>query len=195
MRSISLDTELLSNNSMQRPAGGGECVDAARHFRVFDQRRGVVRLEPGVDHQRAAAAPVFVVRERLDAVDVGGRIGARERDPEEIAERLGDELAVVDDDDPAEAASGSSLRKVAQKRRCRRRCELRMFGSGMPSSEIVVIRTAGLRSPARLAARCAGCESRPASRRSAGTSVARSNRFGPTAAMTTFEPALSAPPE
>ncbi len=91
---------------MQRAAGGGERVDAARDFWVFDQRRGVVRLEAGVDHQRAAAAPVLVVHERLDAVDVGGRVGARERDPQEVAERLGDELAVVDDDDPAEAGNG-----------------------------------------------------------------------------------------
>ena len=45
---------------MQRAAGGGQGVDAAGDFGVFDQRRGVVRLEAGVDHQRAAAAPVFV---------------------------------------------------------------------------------------------------------------------------------------
>ena len=93
----------LLDYPVQRAAGGGEGVDAAGDFGVFDERRGVVRFEPGVDHQRAAAAPVFVGGERLDAVDVGGRVGARERDPEEIAERLGDELAVVDDDDPAEA--------------------------------------------------------------------------------------------
>ena len=37
--------------------------------------------------------------EGVDAVDVGGGVGARERDPEEVAERFGDELAVVDDDD------------------------------------------------------------------------------------------------
>ena len=30
-------------------------------------------------------------------MNVGGRVGAGERDPEEVAERLGNELAVVDD--------------------------------------------------------------------------------------------------
>ena len=91
------------NDAVQRAAGGGEGVDAARDFGVFDERRGVVGFEAGVDHERAAAAPMFVFCEGVDAVDVGGGVGAREGDPEEIAEGFGDELGVVDDDDQAEA--------------------------------------------------------------------------------------------
>ena len=92
----------ISYDPVQRAAGGGQGVDAAGDFGVFHQRRGVVRLDAGVDHQRAAAAPVLVVGERVDAVDVGGGVGARERDPEEVVERLGDELAVVDERRSAE---------------------------------------------------------------------------------------------
>ena len=94
---------IVLDDAVQRAAGGGEGVDAARDFGVFDERRGVVRFEAGVDHERAAAAPMFVLCEGVDAVDVGGGVGARERDPEEVAERFGDELGVVDDDDQAEA--------------------------------------------------------------------------------------------
>jgi hypothetical protein len=87
---------------MQRTAGGRKGVDAAGDFGVFDQWRGVVGFEAGVDDERAAAAPVFVGGEGVDAVDVGGGVGAGEGDPEEIAERLGDELGVVDEEEEAE---------------------------------------------------------------------------------------------
>ncbi len=103
------------DDAVEWAAGGGECIDAARDLRVFDERRGVVGFEAGVDHERAAAPPVFVFDEGVDAVDVGGGVGAGERDPEEVAERLGDELAVVDDGDKAEgggrkAEGGRELR-------------------------------------------------------------------------------------
>ena len=88
------------------PPGAASAVDAARNLRVFDQRRRVVGLEAGVDDERAAAAPMFVFSEGIDAVNVDGRIRTRERDPEEVAERLGDELGVVDDDDQAEGGEG-----------------------------------------------------------------------------------------
>ena len=81
---------------MQRAARRGQGVDAAGNRRVFDQRRGVVRLAPGVDHQRPAAAPVLRRRKRLDPVDVRRRVAPRERRPEEIVQRPGGELAVVD---------------------------------------------------------------------------------------------------
>ena len=67
-------------------------------------------FEAGVDHQRAAAAPMFVLCEGVDAVDVGGGVGSRERDPEEVAQRFRDELGVVDDDDPSEAGEEGGLR-------------------------------------------------------------------------------------
>src|SRR4051812_28109367 len=73
------------DDSVERAAWRGEGVDATRHFGVLDKRRGVVRFEAGVDHERAAATPMFVFCEGLDAVDVGGGVGARERDPEEVA--------------------------------------------------------------------------------------------------------------
>ena len=58
-----------------------------------------MRFEAGIDHEWAAAAPVFVFGEGIDAVDVCSWVGARKGDPEEIAERFGDESGVVDDDD------------------------------------------------------------------------------------------------
>ena len=58
------------DNPVQRPAGCGQPVYPLAHGSVFDQRRGVMRLAAGVDHQRAAAAPVFAVDERFDAVHV-----------------------------------------------------------------------------------------------------------------------------
>src|SRR5687767_6819433 len=66
------------NDAVQGSAGGGQGVDAAGHGGIFDQRRGVVRLDAGVDHQRAAAAPVLVLAKGPEAVDVAGRIAARE---------------------------------------------------------------------------------------------------------------------
>src|SRR2546430_12922429 len=57
-----------------------------------------MRLDAGIDHQRAAAAPVLVLDEGLDAMHVGRRVGAREGDPEEVIERAGGEVAVVHDE-------------------------------------------------------------------------------------------------
>ena len=74
------------DDAVQGAAGSGEGVNASRHFGVYDERRGVVGFEAGVDHERAAAAPMFVLCEGVDAVDVGGGVRAREGDPEEIAE-------------------------------------------------------------------------------------------------------------
>ena len=169
------------DDAVERAAGGGEGVDAARHFGVFDERRGVVRFEAGVDHERAAAAPVFVFGEGVDAVDVGGRVRARERDPEEVAERLGDELGVVDDDDQAEAGR---VDRAANVRNC-----------GVADSIAMCAYCAGLRceDAGQNDARIAEAVGQVADR--LGSSVASSNRGGPTAAMTTFEPALSALPE
>ena len=51
---------VLSNNPVQRPARRRQGIDAPRDGRVLDQRRRVVRLDAGVDHQRPAAAPVLL---------------------------------------------------------------------------------------------------------------------------------------
>ena len=40
---------------------------------IIDQGRRVVRLDPRVDDQRAGAAPVLLVDEGPDPLDVGGR--------------------------------------------------------------------------------------------------------------------------
>ena len=63
----------VSDDAVERAAGGGECIDAAGDLRVFDQRRGVVGLDAGVDHQRAAAAPVFLwVKESMPSMSAAG---------------------------------------------------------------------------------------------------------------------------
>ena len=97
---------MVLKDAMQLSAFGRESVDAAGDFGVFHEWWSVVRFEAGVDHERAAAAPVFVDGEGFDAVDVGGGVGAGERDPEKIAKGLGDELGVVHQYDPAEAGDG-----------------------------------------------------------------------------------------
>jgi len=56
-----------------REWGGGcaEGINGGRHGRILLHRRRVMRLQPRVDHERAAAAPVLLVRERIDAMHVG----------------------------------------------------------------------------------------------------------------------------
>ena len=46
-----------SIDPVQRAARRGQGVDAPLDLGVIDQRRGVVRLDPGVDHERAACSP------------------------------------------------------------------------------------------------------------------------------------------
>ena len=50
------------SSPVERPPGGGEGVDPPLDLGVVHQRRGVVGLDPGVDHERARAAPVLLVR-------------------------------------------------------------------------------------------------------------------------------------
>ena len=58
-----------------------------------------MRLEPRVDDERPATAPVLLVHRRIDAVNVGRGIRPRERQPEEVFEARGGEVAVIDDHD------------------------------------------------------------------------------------------------
>src|SRR5262245_476212 len=90
------------DNPVERAAAGGQRIDAACNCGIFDERWGVMWLEAGIDDEGTAAAPMFVFGEGVDAMDVGGRVCARECDPEEIAEGFGDELGVVSEDDEAE---------------------------------------------------------------------------------------------
>ena len=79
----------------------------------------MVWFEAGVDYKRAVAAPMFVLCEGVDAVDVGGGIGPSEGDPEEIAERFSDELGVVDNEENAETGKRSWELRIVD-------CELRI---------------------------------------------------------------------
>ena len=54
------DQMIPCNGPPRRP----EAIDPPLDLRVLHQRRGVVRLDPGVDHERAGAAPVLLVDER-----------------------------------------------------------------------------------------------------------------------------------
>ena len=79
--------ELCSDYPVQRPAASGQLIDAAADGRVFDQRRGMMRLSSGRRSPTSRSSPSAFLRERLDAVDVGRRIAARERRPEEVVQR------------------------------------------------------------------------------------------------------------
>ena len=86
---------------------------------VVHQRRGVVRLDPGVDHQRARAAPVLLIGEGADPVDVGRRVRAGERHPEEIAaaDRAANSAVIATITISGNARIGSSGAIARQKRR------------------------------------------------------------------------------
>src|SRR5262245_1145926 len=83
-------TAALSDNFMQRPAARRERINATRNIGISHERRRMMRLEPRIDHQRTTAPPVLVFDKGVNPVDVGRRIRARERNPQEVTERLGD---------------------------------------------------------------------------------------------------------
>ena len=65
-----------------------------------------MRLAARIDHQRARAAPVFLLDERPNPIDIGGGIATRKGDPEKVLKALGSELAVVAEDDQRELIDG-----------------------------------------------------------------------------------------
>ena len=95
---------------MEWAAGGGERVDAALDRGIALEGRGMVWFDASVDNQRACAAPVFLLDRRVDPLDVGGRVGAGEGDPDEVSQALRDEVAVVDDHDEREGADRVIMR-------------------------------------------------------------------------------------
>ena len=99
-------TSYASDDPVQRPAGRGELIDSTSHVWVFDQRRSVMRLDASVDHKRPRAAPVLLIGEGSDTIDVGGGIRPRKRHPQPVVERPRRELAVIDDDDEGERVEG-----------------------------------------------------------------------------------------
>ena len=168
---------------MQRPAPGRQGVDAPGNFRVFNQRRRVVRLAPRIDDERPAAAPVLLFDNGADAVNIGRGVRARERRPQPIVQRPRGELAVVDHDHERKAIDGIVLAVAAAKA-----FDCRIFAS------------------------LVGGKRRPGNRQHAGQGHARigkavrqpqfSAQFArqlapawPAAAMATFEPSFKRPPE
>ncbi len=139
---------------MQRAAGGRQLIDALADGRVFDQRRGVVRLDAGVDHQRAAAAPMLVRDKTADAVDVGRRIAARERRPEKIVQRSAANSLSSTTTTSGKRLSGWATSIAAQNRRPR---PVRLRSRR-------VRQTAALRRPGCPAGRAAGRENRSGKR-------------------------------
>ena len=59
----------------------------------------MVRLDAGVDHHGALAAPMLVAREGPNAMNIRRRIGARKRYPQEIVEAPGREFAFINEHD------------------------------------------------------------------------------------------------
>ena len=98
-----------SVDPVQRPARGGQGIDPALDLGVVDQRRGVVRLDPGVDHQRAVQPQCFCsMNAPMPSMSAAGfeRVNVTQR---KFRSSPGGELAVVDDHDQREA-SGSDRR-------------------------------------------------------------------------------------
>ena len=69
---------------MQRTSRRGESVDPALDLGIIHQWRSVMGLDPRVDDEWTAAAPVLLVDERIDSFDVGRGVGPCEGDPEEV---------------------------------------------------------------------------------------------------------------
>ena len=111
------------HTSVERPAAwGGQLVDPALDRGVIDQGGRVMRLDPGVDHQRPGTAPVFLLGERVDSINVGCGVRTRERDPDEVPQARRDERTVVNNHDQREGANRVVARRegVGRTARCRR---------------------------------------------------------------------------
>ena len=59
----------------------------------------MVRLDAGVDEERAGAAPMLLLGEFAETTDVGRGVTAGESDPKEVAQRAGRKFAVVNEDE------------------------------------------------------------------------------------------------
>src|SRR5262249_46302726 len=76
-----------ADDPVQPSAGTPQGVNTFAYRRVLDQRRGMMRLDPCVDHQCSLATPVLLSDEGADPADVRRRVGARERHPHEVVQR------------------------------------------------------------------------------------------------------------
>lgn len=68
-----------------------------------------MRFDAGVNHERPGAAPVLLVGEGSESIDVGSGVRSRERHPQPVVERPRGELAVIDDDNERERVEGRVL--------------------------------------------------------------------------------------
>src|SRR5262245_21431757 len=78
-----------------------------------------MRLDAGIDDQRSRATPVLLLGEGADTINVRGWVGTRERDPEEIIQAAGGEVAVIDDDDEGKRGRVNRLTKAKDLRSIR----------------------------------------------------------------------------
>ena len=100
-----------SNDAEKRAAGSAQCIYPSSDLGIVLQRRRVLRLQSGVDHERALAAPVLLLRESADAVEVGRRVGTRERHPQEVIQLPGGKGAVIHQHHQREGIEGVGWRK------------------------------------------------------------------------------------
>ena len=101
---------------MQRPARGGQGLDPRSTSGSSTSGGAWCGLMRASITSGPRAAPVLLVDEGADAVDVGRGVGARERHPEQVASVAGRELAVVDHHDQREARIGSSRTEAPAER-------------------------------------------------------------------------------
>ena len=178
-----IDLTRTQMTPVQRPARRAEGIDPALDLGIVDQRRGVVRLDPGVDDQRPAQPQCFwCVNAPMPSMSAAGfdRVNVTQR---KLFSGLRGELAVVDDHDQrervdrivgAERLAKASKRGIVPTRPRRNGGPERRARPAAP--------TRGVRKPSGVASPTA-------------TSPASSRRFGPAAAITTFDPWFSPCPE
>ncbi len=78
----------------------------------------MVWFAPRIDDQAASTAPMFVVDERGDALNVTGRVAPREGNPQPIRQGLCGKSAVVDDNDQWNLTDRRFLCEVRRNGRC-----------------------------------------------------------------------------
>lgn len=88
-----------SIDPVQRLARCGDGVNPTLDLRVVHEWRRMVRLDPGVDDERARASPMLLEDRGADSFDVRRGVGSGEGDPEEVIEVPRGEIGIVDDHD------------------------------------------------------------------------------------------------
>src|SRR5262245_62760843 len=94
----------------------------------------MMRLQASIDYQRPAATPVFLLDKRINAIDVCRWIGTGERHPQEVFQRPGDKIAVINNDDERKSAEGGFAGNCRTETTDLRRFRLWSAGCGLRSS-------------------------------------------------------------